>query len=62
MYVYTHIVVITVQSGMDVWTRTGGHLDECKYHFICGSMKLVHFNISLYSKDENHRIFLFVTQ
>lgn len=29
-----YVVGIAMQGDTDVWTRTGGHVDKCKYHFI----------------------------
>lgn len=52
-----YVVGIAMQGDTDVWTRTGGHVDKCKYHFIWGFMVLVHFTISLYSKVKNLVLF-----
>lgn len=29
-YKTIYIMVIAMQGDMNVWTRTGGHMDECK--------------------------------
>lgn len=41
---------------MDVQTRTEGHVDECKYHFIAVFLMLVYFNVSLYFRVESWNI------